>query len=164
MAWQCDITTMVRHLVDDTDEDSPVFSDERIETCVLVAAQLVINEIDFPKTYVINIDGCSITPDPTEDTKDNSFINIVALRSACIILGSALKTQGLSAISVNDGPSSINLSNTIVGIKEVYKEMCQRYEDAKILYNTNGSVGSAVLSPYSPGSDYINSHSDRGIY
>lgn len=155
MAWQDEMSTMVRYIVNDTDTSSPTFSDERIETSILVAAQLVNNEIDFSQTYTIDVEGGSITPDPTSGTRDNNFINIVSLRAGCIILGSELKTQGLSAVRVSDGPSSIDMTRTMDGIKLLYDEILTRFEEAKMQYKTNGIVGEAILSPYSPGSSVL---------
>ena len=165
MAWQDEMSTIVRYLVNDTDTTSPTFSDERIETSILVGAQLVNNEIDFSQTYTVEVEGGSISPDPTTPTRDNNFINIVSLRAGCIILGSEVKTQGLSAIRVSDGPSSIDMSRTVDGIKVMYDEICARYEDAKMQYKANGVVGEAILSPYSPGSDVVNrTYDHRGWY
>jgi hypothetical protein len=165
MAWQDEMSTIVRYLVNDTDTTDPTFSDERIETSILVGAQLVNNEIDFSQTYTVEVEGGSISPDPTTPTRDNNFINIVSLRAGCIILGSEVKTQGLSAIRVSDGPSSIDMSRTIDGIKVMYDEICARYEDAKMQYKANGVVGEAILSPYSPGSDVVNrTYDHRGWY
>ena len=166
MAWLDDMPIIVRYLVNDVDSSDYTFSDNRIETSILVAAQLVINEIDFSQTYTIDIDECSISPDPSSSSnKDNNFINIVSLRAGCIILGSELKTQGFSAIRVSDGPSSIDMSRTMDGIKILYDEMCTRYEEAKMQYKANGVVGEAILSPYSPGADVVNrSYDHRGYY
>lgn len=165
MAWQDEMSTIVRYIVNDVDTASPTFSDERVETSILVAAQLVINEIDFSQTYTIEVEGGSITPDPTSTTKDNSFINIVSLRAGCIILGSEVKTQGLSAVRVSDGPSSIDMSRTMDGIKILYDDITRRFEEAKLQYKADGVVGEAILSPYSPGSDVVNRNYDtRGYY
>jgi len=165
MAWQDEMSTIVRYISNDTDTSNPTFSDERIETSILVAAQLVNNEINFNQTYTIDVEGGSITPDPTSDTKDNNFINIVSLRAGCIILGSEIKTQGLSAVRVSDGPSSIDMSRTMDGIKVLYDEILMRFEEAKVQYKANGVVGEAILSPYSPGSTILGrTHTNRGYY
>ena len=166
MAWQDEMSTIVRYLVNDTDTSNPTFSDERIETSILVGAQLIINEIDFSKTYTISVEGGTISPDPTASTRDNDFINLVSLRTGCIILGSELKTQGFSALRVSDGPSSIDMSKTMDGIKIMYDEICARFEKAKMQYKTDGMVGEVILSPYSPGAAIVNRvyDSHRGQY
>ena len=91
MAWQDQMSTIVRYIVNDVDSTNYTFSDERIETSILVASQLVINEIDFVQTYTIDVEGGTISPDPTVTaTKDNDFINIISLRTGATILGSEL--------------------------------------------------------------------------
>ena len=78
MSWQGQMSTILRYLIDDVDSTSYKFSDERIETTLLVAAQLVTLEVDLTNTYTINVETCSLSPDPTEtDTRDNAFINLV---------------------------------------------------------------------------------------
>ena len=86
MSWQGQMTTVVRHLVNDTDSTKYKFSDDRLETSILVASQLVISETDFANSYDINVEGCRLSPDPTDSaTKDNDFIALVCLKTACII-------------------------------------------------------------------------------
>ena len=166
MAWQDQMSTKVRNVVNDVDSSNYTFSDERVETSILVAAQLVSNEVDFVQTYTIDVEGGTISPDPTVTaTKDNDFTNIISLRAGCIILGSELKTQGLSAVRVSDGPSSIDMSRTMDGIKILYDDVCRRYEEAKLQYKADGVVGEAILSPYAPGADVVNrTYDHRGYY
>ena len=166
MAWQDQMSTIVRYVVNDVDSTNYTFSDERVETSILVAAQLVSNEIDFVQTYTIDVEGGTISPDPTVTaTKDNNFINIISLRTGAIMLGSELKTQGFSAVRVSDGPSSIDMSRTMDGIKILYDDVSSKYEEAKLQYKANGVVGEAILSPYSPGSHVVNgNYNHRGYY
>lgn len=63
MAWQDQMSTIVRYVVNDVDSSNYTFSDERVETSILVAAQLVSNEIDFIQTYTIDVEGGTISPD-----------------------------------------------------------------------------------------------------
>ena len=49
MSWQGEMTTIVRQLIYDVDPSNYTYSDERLETTILVAAQLVSTEIDFEK-------------------------------------------------------------------------------------------------------------------
>ena len=93
MSWQNTIPIMVRYLVSDVNPSSYKYSDSRMSTTVLVEAQLVSLDLNFPNNYEIDIDFGVIAPDPTEEeTKDSSFINLIALKTACIIIGSELKT------------------------------------------------------------------------
>jgi hypothetical protein len=163
MSWQGEMTTMVRQLIYDVDPDDYTYSDERLETTILVAAQITSTEVDFENTYIIDVDQCTLTPDPTDPTsalssanKDDGFINIVSLKAACIIMGSELRTNALNSVKVSDGPSSIDCTAAAGYIKYLYDNSCSQYEQFKFNFmaGTN-AVGKAVLSPYSPGSDSV---------
>ena len=142
--------TIVRHLVNDTDSDNYTYPDNRIETTILVAAQLVSTEIDFEQTYTVNVDSFTLSPDPTDSSaKDDGFINMVSLKAACIILGSEYKTHSLSSIRVTDGPSTIDMAGIATNFKSLWQDLCSRYEQYKLNYiASNGNTGEAVLSPF----------------
>lgn len=148
--WNTEINTIVRHLIDDTDFNSPRYPDERIEQTILVAAQLIQTEIKFENTYSIDVEKCYLSPDPTllED-KDDGFINLTALKASCIILGAEYRAYGLSAVRIGDGPSSVDMSSAATHIKSLYEGAYKRYEEYKMIFAaTNGNVGKAVLGPY----------------
>lgn len=158
MSWQGQMSTIVRHLVNDTDPSSYKFTDNRIETSILVASQLVISETDFVNTYDINVESCRLLPDPTGSaTKDNDFITLVCLKTACIILGGDIRSESGNAISIKDGPSAIDLRGVTQTLTILYKDMCEKYQTALFSYESGESStnGQAILGPYSPGSDLI---------
>jgi hypothetical protein len=155
MAWQNEMTLIIRHLINDLDSSAYTFTDSRIQETVLVSAQLVLTEIDFTNTYTVDVDALTLSPDPTTGTKDNSFIALVALKSACIITGSQLRTQSLSSLALKDGPSSIDTRGIVAGLAIIYKDVCEKYETAKMEYKTTNSIGQAILGPYSPGSAVV---------
>jgi len=150
------MTLIIRHLVNDLDSSSYVFTDSRLEEAVLVSAQLASLEIDFENTYTIDVDSVSLSPDPTDSSnKDDSFINLVSLKTAQMLLGSELKTHSLNAISLRDGPSALDLRGIVTGLKILFDDINKRYDEALMQYKLNGVVGQAVLGPYSPGSDSV---------
>ena len=106
MSWQGQMSTILRYLIDDIDSSAYKFSDHRMETTLLVAAQLVTLEVDFNNTYTINVEQCKLTPDPTDDVKDNAFINLVCLKAACVMIGSQIRSESANSISIKDGPSA----------------------------------------------------------
>ena len=53
MSWQGQMSTIVRHLVNDLDSSSYKYSNQRTETSILVASQLMIMNVDFKNTYDI---------------------------------------------------------------------------------------------------------------
>ena len=156
MGWQNEMTLIVRHLVNDLDSTNYTFTDDRLEESVLVSAQLASLEIDFDNTYTIDVDSVSLTPDPTSSGgKDDSFINLVCLKTARLLIGSELKTHSINAISLRDGASALDLRGIVAGLKILFDDITKRYEEAVTQYKLNGVVGQAILGPYSPGSDAV---------
>lgn len=170
MSWQEELSTIIRYLINDLDPNNYQYSDERIEITSVVAAQMVILDVSLPTQYNINVQNISISPDPTSDPKDNLFVNLTALKAACIILGSEVKTQGMNAISIKDGPSAIDLRGVASTMTLLYQDICSKYkdllQDAK--ENLVAAAGQAILGPYSPGADFIarthNDYDHRGNY
>ena len=155
MPWQNEMKVIVRHLVNDLDSSDYTFTDSRLEEAVLVSAQLASLEIDFDNTYAIDVDSVSLSPDPTSGNKDDSFINLVCLKTAQMLLGSELKTHSLNAISLKDGPSALDLRGIVSGLKILCDDINKKYEEATTQYKLNGVVVQAILGPYSPGSDAV---------
>ena len=150
------MTLIVRHLVNDLDSSDYTFTDSRLEESILVSAQLSFLEVDFEQTYTIDVDSVTLSPDPTTSSdKDDSFINIVSLRTARMLIGSELKTHSLNAISLRDGPSALDLRGIVSGLKILFDDINKRYEEALTQYKLNGVVGQAILGPYSPASDNV---------
>jgi hypothetical protein len=147
MAWQNEMVVILRHLVDDI--ASAIYDNDRLEETIIVAAQLVITEVSFNNTYTIDVDALVLSPDPTENTKDNGFINLVVLKAACIILSGEAKAKALESIRITDGPTTIDTSARHKALELRAKEVCQTYEKAKVQYATGeGSGGVAILTPF----------------
>jgi hypothetical protein len=155
--------TIVRYLIDDVDPSNYSYSDHRIETTILVAGQLTQMSVDFNKDYNINVENCTLDPDPTTDTEDKAFMTLICLRSACIIVGSTVRSESGNAISIKDGPSAIDLRGVTGTLMTLYKDLCEKYEQAVLDYRAGNSIGGqAILGPYSPGSDYISRNNHGG--
>tara|TARA_Y100000004_G_scaffold192498_1_gene253165 strand:- start:2960 stop:3463 length:504 start_codon:yes stop_codon:yes gene_type:complete len=156
------MTTIVRHLINDIDSTSYTFSTDRLETTILVAAQLLIMNVDFNNDYDINVEAITLSPDPTDtDTKDDPFIALACLRAACIVIGSEIRKESGNAISIKDGPSAIDLRGVTSTLTVLYQDLCKKYDESLIDYRAGNSVsGQSILGPYSPGSDHIR----RGSY
>ena len=167
MSWRNEIPLIVRYLIDDI--NSSKYSDERIETSILISAQLILMETRFDNEYTINIVNNQLSPDPTSP-RDDSFITLTALKTACIIVGSEIKTESANSISIKDGPSSIDLRGVSSTLVVLYKDLCEKYDKLLRDYKENKVVtaGQAILGPYSPASDYVTrTHGDydhRGGY
>lgn len=158
MSWQGQMGTMLRYIINDINPDNYQYTDKRIETTLLVAAQLTMMDATFLNNYNINIETCLLSPDPTElATKDNDFVNLTVLRAACVMLGSEIRSEAGNAISIKDGPSAIDLRGVAGTLSTLYTDICEKYQKLKDSYKKGIStdIGQAVLGPYSPGSDYI---------
>ena len=162
MSWQGQMTTVVRHLINDVDPSNYTFSTDRGETTILVAAQLLIMNVDFNNTYDVNVEASTLSPDPSDlDTKDDPFIALACLRAACIIVGSEIRKESGNAISIKDGPSAIDLRGVTSTLTVLYQDLCKKYDEALLDYRSGNSLsGQSILGPYSPGSDYVR----RGMY
>ena len=135
MSWQGQMTTVVRHLVNDIDASSYTFSTDRVETTILVSAQLLIMNVDFNNTYDINVEASTLSPDPTDTgTKDDPFIALACLRAACIIIGSEIRKESGNAINIKDGPSAIDLRGVTSTLTVLYQDLCKKYDEALIDY------------------------------
>jgi hypothetical protein len=162
MSWNNEMVIIVRHIIGDLDTDNLLFSDSRIEESILVAAQLIHNEMEFVIDYNIEIDNGSLTPDPTStpvspSNKDDDFIALCCLRSGLLLTNSLLRTYSLKAFSIRDGASSLDMRGVVSGLKIVNDDLTTKYEDVKLAYQMGKyGFGKSILGPYSPGSDTAN--------
>jgi len=151
MAWQEEMTAILRTLIGDL--DATVFTDDRLQTVLAVAAFQVKRELYFETDYSISVGSASISPDPTlTTTKDDSFVNLTCLKAAAITdKGSAIQATR-RAISVKDGSSAIDLRGPLQGwiaLLESDGGWSSAYEKAKAEYQTGQSVaGMAVMTPF----------------
>jgi hypothetical protein len=147
--WKTEMVTILRYLIDDTNFSDPTYPDARLEQMLLVAGQLVSTEVAFQATYSINVEKCTISPDPTSDPKDSGFINLSCLKAALVIVQNEYKTKSNSAIRIVDGPSSMDMTMVAQNLKGLYEKLLEDYENYKVNYATsNSQVGQAILSPY----------------
>jgi hypothetical protein len=166
MAWETDITTIVRYLISDVDSGSFKYADSRLQTTILVAATFVNNAVNFNNEYTISLGSSTLSPDPTDTaTKEDSFVTLTALKTACILIGGEIRLESGNAISIKDGPSAIDLRGVSVTLAALHKDLCAKYDAAVLDYAAGRSiVGHAVLTPFSPGSDNVrrtHSNDDR---
>lgn len=146
MTWQKEIVEQTRVLIGDMDE-SPTYSDSRLERVVIIATNQVLQEIDFSHIYVVDISNQTIAPDPTEvSPKDTNFINLVAMKVACVVLQAELRKYALGSIMVTDGPSTISMGQVFSNIRKTYDTLMQEYGRAKFLYQCS-IAGHAVTTP-----------------
>ena len=151
MAWSTEMVTLLRVLINDLATPS-VYSNDRLKQLILTGVQLVKADVAFTTTYTFDIDALTLTPDPTtSDPRDNAFINLVLLRSACFLDISELRTQGKKSVRVVDGRSSIDLTQLPNSYKVILSEgACKLYKDALKEYQCGELCpGQAVFGPLS---------------
>ncbi len=109
MSWQDEMIPITRVLINDL-AATPTYTDDRLEQLLLVAARQVNSEMAFPQDFVIDVGNGTLLPDPTlGDNKNDSFINLVTQKAACILDQSVAVIAAKQAISVKDGTSAIDL-------------------------------------------------------
>lgn len=148
MSWKEEIVPLIRGLVNDL--DSSDYTDDTLEEIAVLSASFVNGEVDFPTAYTITIPSLTISPDPTVSSpKDYDFMNLIALKSACILLLGEAKTAAATTIKIVDGPSAIDTKGQYEAKQKSYENMCDKYNMYKLRYQAGGSrAGQAVLGPY----------------
>lgn len=145
MSWTQEIVTIVRYMVGDS--ESVIYTDNQIQKNILIAAQIVKNEVSFSNQYYIDVFGGSIVPDPTEGTKDEWFVSLVSLKTACMILNQEARIYGMQAVKIIDGPSTVDTSQIAKNLAELAKERCKDYEKHKIQFAMGESYGFVISTP-----------------
>lgn len=153
MAWDETIPEIVRAITDDLDDTAPKISDDNILRVIIVAAFQVNNELSFTNDYSIDIINQTISPDPTDvDYQDDSFVNLVSVKSACIINRGSAETAAGRAISVKDAGSSVDLRGIFSAKLNLIKQgWCAVYENDKFEYSLNGvnnTIGAMIIGPF----------------
>jgi hypothetical protein len=149
MAWKTELVQLVRNIIGDISLDSPTYTDERLYEVILTSAQLLQGDVDFSVDYTIDIDQCTLSPDPTTTPKDNDFINLVALRTSCIISNSEFRTAANKAYNFVDGPSKIDGRDVAESTYKFAETICKAFENAKKAYRAgNSTAGAIIVSPY----------------
>lgn len=152
--WKSEMPRILRYLINDLDQSAYTYTIDRLQETILVSAQLVQRELTFIQTYSVDVDELELSPDPTEGTRDEPFINLVILKAACLIDHWVFRTQARTAgMMVKDGQSSIDTRDNLKGFETILKEgPCKAYQTAKLefQFNDNGAgrmVTGAVSSP-----------------
>lgn len=152
MAWQTSSIQILRVLINDLD-CTPTYDDERLEKVLLVAGYQLKELLDFVNHYTIDINAGTITPDPTDSTtKDDSFVNLMCMKAACIVdRGNASLAAG-NALIATEGRSSINLATVAAARQKLLLSggWCPAYEEAILDYQANSAqtAGAAIMTPF----------------
>lgn len=141
--YQDNLIAFLRGIIMDLSEPY-AYEDDRLLEIIMVAASIIIKDAHFATSYVISITGQTISPDP-----DNNFSVLTCLKAAAIIADGECRTASTSALSIKDGPSTIDGSNVAKNKCEIAKRRREDYDGALLKHNAgDGAVGRAIIGPY----------------
>lgn len=155
--WQDTLVKMLRAEINDLDASN--YTDSRLEDVLVVSAYQVLQAANFYNNYVVNIQNCSITPDPVT-LNDLDFSVLTVAKAACTILRGEAKSAASKAVMIKDGPSVLDNRTASNNLQESAKTICEAYKEMIEAYQFSGGtgdnesmvLGQFVLGPYSPGS------------
>jgi len=163
MAWNTDMTVILRNMIGDVGTSNE-FTDSRLQELLVAAAASLLSELDFTNTYTVDIAATGISPDPTTTTPmDRPFMNLVVLKARCILARSTYRTDTVNGYSIKDGPSSIDGRSVLDARKAQMADACKEYADAKTAYQVgNYQVGEAIVTPFRSG--FMSSYNSTVFY
>lgn len=151
MSWQVEIPVIVRVWINDL-EASPTYTDARIKQVIAVASQSVIREVSFTQNYTIDVVNETISPDPTVTaTRDDDFVALTALKSACILDQSTFRTKAVNeGIKTNLASASLSVQGNLRGYLTLLEVgPCAMYSKLRTEFEIgNPNVCQAILSPF----------------
>lgn len=164
--WNIEIPIIVRNLINDTD-NHPTYTDDRIKQLIIVSANYVLHEANMSTEYVVDTVNETITPDPSApNSRDNIFIGLLALKSACMLDQSTFRTKAVSeGIRASLGSANIGVGGNLAGYQKIIEiGPCKLYSDLLNQHNIgNATAVSAVLSPF-VGNNFDPRYLLRGSY
>jgi hypothetical protein len=149
MSWQIELPTIVRILVNDFGEEQQ-YSDDRLLQVITVAAKYVQLDLSLDQTYDINVSNLIISPDPTIN-KDEIFVGLVALKAACFIDQSSIRTKAaMDGVRAALGPASLSVGGGMEGLRILLSNgPCSSYDELTAHWDlAQATVAKAVLSPF----------------
>jgi hypothetical protein len=146
--WSDDMVLILRTLISDMDTP-PKYSDDRLKKLLLVSGQFVQTENIMPVYYTISTSAITITPDPTADVRDDAFINLTCLKSACLLASSSLLGNSANGISVIENNYKFDNRGKFTNMQSTVTTWCEAYKEAQWENaNQNRCPGRAIIGPY----------------
>ena len=148
MAWNTEMVSLLRYVINDTDTLTQEYSDTRLKSLIVTAAQLTLGVVDFPRDYTIDIANIAISPDPTT-SKDNGFVNLVILKAACLLATGDYRSATNKGVVIRDGPSTIDARGMLASKKDIMESACKKYDEAELEFRLgNSNAGEAIIGPH----------------
>lgn len=164
MAWSDNMTLMLRYIINDVDTPQK-YSDNRLQTSLLIAAKFVGSELNFSQVFYPDFMNLTLSPDPTiEPTIDDWYANLTVLKAAQQIVSGEWKVlSNGGAIMFKEGSAMVDMRESAKTKKDFLLDLERQYDDAKLTYQMaiRPSVA-AIIGPfniyggnfYSPGNNY----------
>jgi hypothetical protein len=148
MAWQTEMTTILRYLIGDYGVEQK-YTNSELQTLLTVGARFVLHDISFDVNYVVDVSSTGISPDPV-DNGDDAFVNFATLKAACLTDEWEMREhtiiEGINAVC---GPvkMAIDPGNGFQTLME--HGPCETYETMKdeYLFGNDSNI-KAILSPF----------------
>lgn len=157
MAWDTTLVEQLRYVIGDYDSSNYYYSSANLKKFLLVAAYQTLEALaswGIDANYQIDLDGSTISPDPTSDVAYRSFANLMVIKAACLIGSSQLRFMSMkTGYKVVDDKSTIDTTGVMESLKDNVKTFCDGYQQAIKEFKENSTktnVGSAILGPYVP--------------
>lgn len=153
MYWEIEIPIIVRTLINDL-ESPPLYSDERIQQLIVVAAQYVLGNVNLSQEYNIDIVNMTISPDPSDpNSRDVDYVGFIALKSACMLDQSTFRTKmALEGIKAALGSANLSVSGNLAGYQALLEQEqapCKLYDQLTLDHNIgNATAVRAILGPF----------------
>lgn len=158
MSWQTEMVTILRSIIGDLTTPQE-FTDASLQQLVVSSGQLMLFEVDFPKTYTFDHSTPDITPDPTDPARDDAFINLTVLKAACLLGLGQWRLKARQGLVVKDDVSAFDGRGASTDTKEWAKGLCEAYEHAKIEYRLgNAKPGRAIVGPHMADENFRTTH------
>lgn len=150
MSWDTTLTTIARNMIGDLIEPY-TYSDDRLAEIICVAGAYVDQAISLTNDYVFDFSEVSISPDPIT-IGDKIAQSLFILKAIHLIAMGEYRVASNSAISMRDGPSSIDARGVVAAKKVFMDDALKAYEEAEFSFAFgDGSVGQAIVGPYNGG-------------
>jgi hypothetical protein len=147
VAWDTDLVTMTRVIVNDLHE--PQKHDDYYLRRVLVCAGILVRkDIELPCDYRFDVGNVAMTPDPVANG-DSTAQALLPLKAACMLNQGAYITAIGQGIRVRDGDSQIDTTVGFKGFRDILElGPCASY--LRLLWHLQATScpGGAVLGPH----------------
>jgi len=128
--WSDDAVLLTRAIIGDFTEPY-VYYDDRLFDLFLFGCKLVLLDVSFAENFSINLNSSTITPAPDSNS---GIITLGALRAGVLIANSEYKAKAAGAVTIVDGPSTINLAASATAFKARVDQLQKDYDKAKMQY------------------------------